>query len=100
VTEAEIRHVVREEWAETVEDVSRRTRLGLGACGGLRCAERCGQIVADERGLPAAEGRRQAHVFVERLARARVPALGPVQARQESLLHAHLCLRPMGKEAP
>ena len=58
VLEAEVRHVVREELARTVDDVARRTRLGLGACGGMRCAARCGQIVAEERGLAAARGPR------------------------------------------
>ena len=33
VTEAEIRYCVEHELARTVEDVSRRTRLGLGVCG-------------------------------------------------------------------
>ena len=41
-----MRHAVRKELARTVDDVARRTRLGLGACGGMRCAARCGQIVA------------------------------------------------------
>ena len=52
VLEAEVRHAVAHEMARSVDDVSRRTRLGLGACGGMRCAARCGQIVAEERDLP------------------------------------------------
>ncbi|NUQ77754.1 MAG: glycerol-3-phosphate dehydrogenase/oxidase, partial [Polyangiaceae bacterium] len=51
VIEAEVRYVVQNELARTVSDVSRRTRLGVGACGGMRCAARCGQIVAQELGL-------------------------------------------------
>ena len=47
VTEAEIRYVIEHEFAQDVSDVARRTRLGLGACGGMRCALRCGRIVAD-----------------------------------------------------
>ncbi|WP_231511644.1 glycerol-3-phosphate dehydrogenase/oxidase [Chondromyces apiculatus] len=85
VTEAEVRYTVRHELARTVDDVSRRTRLGLGACGGMRCAARCGQIVASERGLPPREGMRQAINFLERQALTRVVALGPEQARQEAL---------------
>ncbi len=85
VTEAEIRHVVQHEHAHTVADVSRRTRLGLGACGGYRCALRCGQIVADERGLPPREGQRQALSFLHEQSRRRAPALSPIQARQEAL---------------
>ncbi len=90
VLEAEVRYVVREEMACTVDDVARRTRLGLGACGGMRCAARCSQIVAQERKLAPAEGRRMAIEFLVRQARARVVALTPEQARQEALALAHM----------
>jgi glycerol-3-phosphate dehydrogenase len=90
VTEAEVRHVVQHELARTVDDVARRTRLGYGACGGMRCAARCGQIVAQERGLPPAEGFAMARAFVERQASTRIVAMGPEQARQEALTMAHL----------
>jgi glycerol-3-phosphate dehydrogenase len=90
VLEAEVRHVLREEMATTVDDVARRTRLGLGACGGMRCAARCGQIVAEEHDLAPADGRAMARKFLERQARARIVAMGPQQARQEALTLAHL----------
>jgi glycerol-3-phosphate dehydrogenase len=89
VLEAEVRHVVREEMAYTVDDVARRTRLGLGACGGMRCAARCGQIVAEERGLPPGQGLTMAKEFLVRQARTRIVAMGPEQARQEALAMAH-----------
>jgi glycerol-3-phosphate dehydrogenase len=89
VLEAEIRHVVRREIAHNVDAVARRTRLGLGPCGGMRCAVRCGQIVAEERDLPPAVGLRMAGTFLEKQARARAVALGPDQARQEALAMAH-----------
>lgn len=87
---AEVRHVLRQELAKTVDDVARRTRLGLGSCGGMRCAARCGQIVASELGLPPASGMAQARAFLERQAEMRVVAMGPEQARQESLLLAQV----------
>jgi glycerol-3-phosphate dehydrogenase len=90
VLEAEVRHVVCEEWAHDVEDVARRTRLGLGACGGMRCAARCGQIVAEERGLSPAQGRAMARAFLVKQARTRVVALSPTQARQEALTLAQV----------
>ncbi|WP_394828385.1 FAD-dependent oxidoreductase [Pendulispora albinea] len=89
VFEAEIRHVLEEEMARSVDDVARRTRLGLGACGGMRCAARCGQIVADELGLSPHEGIEQARRFLETRAKARIVAMGPGQARQEALALAH-----------
>jgi glycerol-3-phosphate dehydrogenase len=85
VTEAEVRYVLENELARSVADVSRRTRLGLGACGGMRCAARCGQIVADELDLDPREGLRQAASFLSRQALTRSAALGPDQARQEAL---------------
>jgi glycerol-3-phosphate dehydrogenase len=85
VIEAEVRHVIREEWACTVDDVARRTRLGLGACGGMRCAARCGQIVAEERRLAPRDGARQALRFLTRQAGTRAVAVGPQQAQQEAL---------------
>lgn len=85
VIEAEVRHVVMYEWAASVEDVSRRTRLGLGACGGMRCAGRCGAIVAEMTERSPAVGRRLALEFLEHAARRRAPAVGPEQARQEAL---------------
>jgi glycerol-3-phosphate dehydrogenase len=90
VLEAEVRYAVECEMARTVDDVARRTRLGLGACGGLRCAARCGQIVAETRELPPAEGRSMALAFLARQARTRVVAMGPQQAQQEALLLAHV----------
>jgi glycerol-3-phosphate dehydrogenase len=90
VLEAEVRHAVVSEMARTVDDVARRTRLGLGACGGMRCAARCGQIVAQELSMPPAEGRAMAMGFLERQARTRMVALGPAQARQEALTLAHV----------
>jgi glycerol-3-phosphate dehydrogenase len=88
VLEAEVRHVIATEHARSVEDVSRRTRLGLGACGGMRCAARCGQILAEERDLPPRFGREMAVRFLLKQAKTRVSALGPAQARQEAIAMA------------
>lgn len=90
VLEAEVRYVLREELARTVEDVARRTRLGLGACGGLHCAARCAQIVAEERGLGAPDALAMARDFLARQASSRIVALGTEQARQEALVCAHV----------
>lgn len=90
VIEAEVRHAVKHEHARSVDDVARRTRLGLGACGGMRCAIRCGQIVASELGMPMRYGISSARRFLERQARARVVAMSPEQARQEALVLAQI----------
>ncbi len=90
VMEGEVRHAVRSELATSVQAVARRTRLGLGACGGMRCAARCGQIVAQELGRSPAFAAETALEFLEQSARSRVVALTPAQARQEALTAAHV----------
>lgn len=85
ITDAEIRYVIRHEFARTVDDVARRVRLGMGPCGAMRCAMRCGAIVAQELELDPRDGLSQAATFLSRMARTRVPGLGTVQARQEAL---------------
>ncbi len=90
VTEAEIRYVIEHELAVTVDDVSRRTRLGLGACGGMRCAARCGRIVADMTGASSAEGLSMTFDFLRKAARRRISCIGPEQAQQEALVLAVL----------
>ena len=99
VLEAEVRYVVENELAATVEDVSRRTRLGLGSCGGMRCAARCGAIVAEMKERSPESGRRDALRFLERALARRLAAVGPEQARQEALALAHLSSE-LGKGTP
>jgi glycerol-3-phosphate dehydrogenase len=90
VTEVEVRHAVAHEWARSVDDVSRRTRLGLGSCGGMRCALECGAVVASERELTPADGVESAAAFLRGALRRRLPAMNPEQARQETLSRAHV----------
>src|SRR5262245_14502599 len=101
VTEAEVRYVVLNEFAQTVDDVARRTRLGLGACGGQRCAARCGRLVASLTGRSPRQGLEMAEAFLVDAARRRAPAVGPDQARQEALnlaaLRAQLGRAPSGR---
>jgi glycerol-3-phosphate dehydrogenase len=90
VLEAEVRHAVSVEGARDVSDVARRTRLGLGTCGGMRCAHRAAQIVSEERHLsPSAAHAMAAQFLVERF-RARSVALDGAQVRQEELALARL----------
>jgi glycerol-3-phosphate dehydrogenase len=90
VTAAEVRYVIDQELATSVEDVSRRTRLGLGACGGMRCALRCGRIVADATGQSPERGLVMSLKFLDTAARRRSAAIGPQQARAEVLALASL----------
>lgn len=88
VLECEVRHVCRHEHARTVSDVARRTRLGLGTCGGLRCAHRAAQIVSEEHDQPPSAAHRMAREFLRERYLSRLPGLDGVQVRQEELLAA------------
>lgn len=79
VTEAEVRYVVREEWARTVGDVARRTRLGLGPCAGGRCARAAAEVVAEERGLDVWAAVDLAREFERETWPWRAPVLDPDQ---------------------
>ena len=81
VTEAEVRYAARAERAVTLEDVMRRTRLGTGPCGGLRCALPAALALADELGRDAASARR----FLERRYRSRRAVADGAQFRYEAL---------------
>jgi glycerol-3-phosphate dehydrogenase len=85
VLEAEVRWAIREEMAQTCDDVARRTRLGLGPCGGMRCAARCAQIVAEESDRSPAWARGEMTDFLAARFLARRPALDGDQVRQEEL---------------
>ncbi len=88
VLEAEVRHAVRVEHARDVSDVGRRTCLGLGACGGMRCAHRAAELVCAERALPPHEAHEMARRFLAERWRARAPALDATALAQEELAHA------------
>jgi glycerol-3-phosphate dehydrogenase len=81
---------VQREWAFDVDSVSRRTRLGLGSCGGMRCAARCGAVVAQLTDQSPEQGRSMAAAFLRRAAKHRVASIKGEQLRQEALVLAHV----------
>jgi glycerol-3-phosphate dehydrogenase len=90
VLAAEVRHAVRREWARTLGDVMRRTRLGTGPCGGLGCAHLAATILAQELGRTPLWAAREALRFLSQRLDARRPALFGVQARAEAIGNAYL----------
>jgi glycerol-3-phosphate dehydrogenase len=48
ICEAEIRHVIRHEFAVTLDDVRRRTKMGGGPCQAMGCAFAAAVIMGDE----------------------------------------------------
>ncbi|MEW6308826.1 MAG: (2Fe-2S)-binding protein, partial [Bacillota bacterium] len=54
VTAGEVRAAVRA-GADTLNGVKRRTRAGMGLCGGRTCARLAARLIAAETGRPLAE---------------------------------------------
>ncbi|HID18087.1 TPA: anaerobic glycerol-3-phosphate dehydrogenase subunit A, partial [Candidatus Bathyarchaeota archaeon] len=52
---AEVYHAVNEEFAVNLDDVRRRTRIGMGTCQGTRCSYKAAVLLGRARGLKAAE---------------------------------------------
>jgi len=87
ILECEVRYACRAHGARSIADVSRRTGVGRGACGGLRCAHRAAEVVRAEVG-PAGRSPREASLaFTADLFRGRAPFLRAEDlAREEVLL--------------
>ncbi len=95
VLACEVRYAVRVEGARTLADVSRRTNLAMGPCGGVECALAAAVIAGEELGWTAAEVRAQAASLIEARRRSRLPAIGVDQARAEGAVDA--TLRGLGR---
>ena len=85
VTEAELRHVIRKELVQTLDDCSRRCRLGYGPSGGLGAALRAAQIFCEEQGLAASDAPDVARAFAAERWAARAGTVFGGQLAQEEL---------------
>ncbi|MFA6033354.1 MAG: glycerol-3-phosphate dehydrogenase/oxidase [Myxococcota bacterium] len=90
VTEAELRHCIRNEWVRRLSDLRRRTRLATGPCQGTRCALRAAAVMADELKLNSAEMYAQAFTLLEDRWEGIRPVLTGAQMQQEEMRAASL----------
>jgi glycerol-3-phosphate dehydrogenase len=88
VTEAEIRWVVRNAHVRTLDDLRRRTRMGVGPCQGMGCTRKAASIVSEELGQSAAYTRWLVEEFLQERWKGRYPVLAGQQLRQEELTRA------------
>jgi len=88
VTEADIRHVIRHEWARTLDDVRRRTRLGSGPCQGGRCTLAAACILAEELHLGPDDLAGVALDFLQERWKGKMPVISGRQLAQEELNRA------------
>lgn len=91
VTVAEVRHCVRHEQVERLEDLYRRTRCTGGACLGMRCAWPAARVMAQERGWSQRRTEEEVHDFLDSRWRDRPAVLQGVSVAQEELYRGAMC---------
>jgi glycerol-3-phosphate dehydrogenase len=83
---AEVVHCVRHEHVRRLQDLRRRCRVGLGACGGLDCARPAAQLAARELRWSPERVRAELADLLDLGWRERRPILDGAQLAQEELL--------------
>ena len=83
---AEVVHCVRHEMVRRLQDLRRRCRLAVGACGGLDCARAAAQLTGRELSWSADQIRAELADLLELGWRERRPVLDGQQLAQEELL--------------
>jgi len=91
VIAAEVKYAVEVESARTLEDVMRRTSLGRGSCGGVRCGLKAAMIIGDILGWNYKKIEESAKRFIEgRWRRRKVVAIDEAQIKREFLNRIYL----------
>jgi len=85
VTRAELRHVVRTESVERLEDLYRRVRCTGGACLGMRCAWPAARILGEEKGWTARQVADEVGDFLDARWQQRPSVIRGATAAQEQL---------------
>jgi glycerol-3-phosphate dehydrogenase len=93
---AEVEYTVREEWAESLDDIARRTRLGTGACRSCRCATAAARFTGSLLGWSRERTAAEAADFAASRRRGTSPALSGEQAKQEEYARALALLSERG----
>jgi glycerol-3-phosphate dehydrogenase len=64
VTETEVRYAIRNLFARTLDDVRRRTRVGMGPCQGSTCGPRTIALLSDELNLTPRQADKMLFEFI------------------------------------
>ncbi len=88
VMNAEIRYVIRKQWAKTLDDIKRRTRFSLGPCEGSRCLMMGAQILGEELDFSPREVVARTAEFFQLKWQGRKVILNHCQLQQEELNQA------------
>lgn len=82
VLEAEIRYVISKEWAESLDDIGRRTRLGWGGCQGSDCVWPAALILKEMLGKDPVK---EASIFLQKRWKSLIPCFEGDAVAQEEL---------------
>ncbi|MBN2054312.1 FAD-dependent oxidoreductase [bacterium] len=85
IIEAELRYSIRHEWARSLDDLRRRTRLGMGACQGAGCAFKAAMVLGEELHLSPSSVRAEWDAFLQARWKGKRPILMYGQLAQESM---------------
>lgn len=85
VTRAELRHVVRQENVERLEDLYRRVRCTGGGCLGMRCAWPAARILGEEKGWSTRQVAEEVRDFLDARWQQRPSVVRGATAAQEQL---------------
>ena len=88
IPEAAIRYSIRNEWAKTMNDVRRRTRIAMGPCQGCSCMHKVAAVVSDELKLPPEVLMGDMKNLLEERWRGKKPLLLGKQLAQEEILQS------------
>lgn len=100
VTVAELRHSIRHEHVERLEDLYRRVRWSGGGCQGMRCCWEAARVLGEERGHSPGRIEEEVRDFLEARWQDRPTLMSGVGLAQEELAHGALCsLGPLGTGA-
>jgi glycerol-3-phosphate dehydrogenase len=89
VLEAELRYVIRNEWARSLEDLKRRTRLSLGPCQGTRCFMMAAQVLGEELSWKSDQVYHEVKRSMELRWKEKLPVMDGIGLQQEELM-AHI----------
>jgi glycerol-3-phosphate dehydrogenase len=88
VMNAELRYTQKNEWAQTFQDLSRRTRVGVGPCQGALCSLPTVACLAEEKAWSAEQILQSLKSNLDTQWRARFPVLKGDQLAQEEINQA------------
>lgn len=88
VIEAEVRYSIANEWVKTIDDIRRRTRIGVGPCQANFCALKVITILSEMQNMTVPDARDELLAFLNERWKGKRPILGGTQLSQEELNQA------------